>query len=79
MTEKKTSGFILYQGGCRTDLLAQSAAGTFLIEDFDPPSAQIDGIKRTYRHLYLRQRRSGMGIFDLDTPEEDPPTLLTLD
>jgi DNA gyrase subunit A len=35
-------------------------------------------IKRTYRHLYARQRRGGMGIFDLDTPEEDPPTFLTL-
>lgn len=35
-------------------------------------------IKRTYRHLYFRQRRSGMGIFDLDTPEEDPATFLTL-
>ena len=35
-------------------------------------------IKRTYRHLYSRQRRSGMGIFDLDTSEDDPPTFLTL-
>lgn len=35
-------------------------------------------IKRTYRHLYTRQRRSGMGIFDLDTPEQDPPAYLTL-
>jgi DNA gyrase subunit A len=35
-------------------------------------------IKRTYRHLYSRQRRSGMGIFDLDTPEDDPPAFLTL-
>ena len=26
--------------------------------------------KRTPRHLYGRQRRGGMGIFDLDTPEE---------
>lgn len=35
-------------------------------------------IKRTYRHLYTRQRRSGMGVFDLDTPEDEPPTFLTL-
>jgi len=36
--------------------------------------------KRTPRHLYPRQRRSGMGIFDIDTPEEDPPAfLLTAD
>ena len=33
-------------------------------------------IKRTPRHLYDRQRRGGMGIFDLDTPEDDPPAFL---
>lgn len=32
--------------------------------------------KRTPRHLYSRQRRGGMGIFDLDTPQDDPPTFL---
>ncbi len=35
-------------------------------------------IKRTPRHLYGRQRRGGMGIFDLDTPEDAPPIALTL-
>lgn len=34
--------------------------------------------KRTPMHLYARQRRSGMGIFDLDTTPEDPPALLTI-
>ncbi len=34
--------------------------------------------KRTPRHLYGRQRRGGMGIFDLDTPEGDPPAFLTV-
>lgn len=34
--------------------------------------------KRTPRHLYGRQRRGGMGIFDLDTPETDPPAFLTV-
>jgi DNA gyrase subunit A len=34
-------------------------------------------IKRTYRHQYNRQRRSGMGVFDLVTPEHDPPEFLT--
>jgi len=34
--------------------------------------------KRTPRHLYTRQHRGGMGIFDLDTPKADPPTLLTI-
>jgi DNA gyrase subunit A len=35
-------------------------------------------IKRTPRHLYDRQRRGGMGIFDLDAPEEDAPAFLTI-
>ncbi len=35
-------------------------------------------IKRTPRHLYDRQRRGGMGVFDLDAPDEDPPALLTI-
>ncbi len=33
-------------------------------------------IKRTYRHLYPRQHRGGMGIFDLDTVPPDHPSLL---
>ncbi len=32
--------------------------------------------KRTPRHLYGRQRRGGMGVFDLDTAEDDAPALL---
>lgn len=35
-------------------------------------------IKRTPRHLYGRQRRGGMGVFDLDTAEPDAPTLLAV-
>ena len=35
-------------------------------------------IKRTPRHLYDRQRRAGMGIFDLDTPADDPPQALAV-
>jgi DNA gyrase subunit A len=34
--------------------------------------------KRTPRHLYLRQRRGGMGVFDLDTPENDPPAFVLI-
>lgn len=34
--------------------------------------------KRTPRHLYLPQRRGGMGIFDLDAPDVDPPAILAL-
>jgi DNA gyrase subunit A len=35
-------------------------------------------IKRTPRHLYDRQRRGGMGVFDLDAPDDDPPALLSI-
>ena len=34
--------------------------------------------KRTPRHLYDRQRRGGMGVFDLDAPEGDPPAFLVV-
>jgi DNA gyrase subunit A len=34
--------------------------------------------KRTPRHLYVRQRRGGMGVFDLDSPTEDPPAFLLI-
>lgn len=34
--------------------------------------------KRTARHLYNRQRRGGMGIFDIDTQDDDPPAHLAL-
>ncbi|MDO8971719.1 MAG: DNA gyrase C-terminal beta-propeller domain-containing protein [Saprospiraceae bacterium] len=32
--------------------------------------------KRTHRHLYNRQHRGGMGIFDLDSDDNDPPVCL---
>ncbi|MEM7111156.1 MAG: DNA gyrase C-terminal beta-propeller domain-containing protein [Chloroflexota bacterium] len=34
--------------------------------------------KRTPRHFYGRQRRSGMGVFDLEASEADPPRLLAV-
>lgn len=34
--------------------------------------------KRTPRHLYGRQRRGGMGVFDIDLPEPDVPAHLVL-
>lgn len=34
--------------------------------------------KRTPRHFYLRQRRGGMGVFDLDSNEDDPPAFLAI-
>jgi DNA gyrase subunit A len=51
----------------------------------EPPTAlnvitvSVNGlIKRTPRHLYSRQRRGGMGIFDLETPSEDAPATLLI-
>ncbi len=35
-------------------------------------------IKRTPRHLYTRQRRGGMGVFDLAVDADDMPTILTI-
>jgi len=41
-------------------------------------SATRTGIgKRTPRHLYNRQRRGGMGVFDLETPADEAVTLMT--
>lgn len=34
--------------------------------------------KRTPRHLYSRQRRGGMGVFDLEAPAGDAPAFLTM-
>lgn len=34
--------------------------------------------KRTPRHLYARQRRGGMGVFDLQTADSDYPAVLTV-
>jgi len=34
--------------------------------------------KRTPRHLYDRQRRGGMGIFDLELPAGDPPAFVAV-
>lgn len=53
------------------------------LEPSEPPTTMnvitvsVSGlIKRTPRHLYWRQRRGGMGIFDLDSGENDPPAFL---
>lgn len=50
-----------------------------------PTTAQVITIsrgglaKRTPRHLYSRQRRGGMGVFDLDSDDDPPAFLLTAD
>lgn len=55
------------------------------LEPSEPPTTfnvitiTANGIaKRTPRHLYMRQRRGGMGIFDLDAPDDQPPAILTV-
>lgn len=55
------------------------------VEPDEPPTtlglitATSAGIaKRSLRHLYSRQRRGGMGIFDLETPENEPPAMLCI-
>ncbi len=35
-------------------------------------------VKRTSRHLYSRQRRSGMGVFDIELSGDDVPSLLSV-
>ena len=67
------------------DLDAEGAADAASFEPAEPPTTinlitiSVRGrAKRTPRHLYSRQLRGGMGIFDLETSEDDPPTLLVL-
>jgi DNA gyrase subunit A len=58
---------------------------TPVTEPAEPPTTlniitgSASGIaKRTARHLYLRQRRGGMGVFDLETPGDESPCLLAM-
>jgi DNA gyrase subunit A len=62
-----------------------SASPAVPAEPCEPPTtinvvtaSSSGSIKRTPRHLYSRQRRGGMGVFDLQTPEDDPPALLAV-
>jgi DNA gyrase subunit A len=55
------------------------------LEPSEPPTTQNlltistrGMVKRTPRHFYLRQRRGGMGVFDLDSGENDPPHILAI-
>lgn len=55
-------------------------------ESFDEPPTTLNVIsisragvaKRTPRHLYSRQRRGGMGVFDLELAEGDTPAALAV-
>jgi DNA gyrase subunit A len=63
----------------------RAAAVNTFAEPSEPPTTinivtlSRDGlVKRTPRHLYGRQRRGGMGVFDLETAESDAPALLAV-
>lgn len=56
-----------------------------VFEPAEPPTtinvitATASGIaKRTPRHLYSRQRRGGMGVFDLEAPQNVAPAILAV-
>src|SRR5258706_11702020 len=73
----------LAQDGLGQPAAASYAAPEAPLEPNEPPttlnviSVSAGGLaKRTPRHLYGRQRRGGMGIFDLDAPAGDPPACL---
>jgi DNA gyrase subunit A len=70
----------LRQSGGRPRSAAESD-----LEPAEPPttlnviSISNSGLaKRTPRHFYTRQRRGGMGIFDLETTDDDPPARLLI-
>lgn len=73
-------GRLLQKGGAATRSRAAAP-----MEPSEPPTTlnviaiSHEGIaKRTPRHLYGRQRRGGMGVFDLEVAEPDYPTLLAV-
>lgn len=61
----------------------RSARAESVLEPSEPPTSvniitiSRNGLaKRTPRHLYFRQRRGGMGVFDIESPEGDSPAAL---
>lgn len=58
----------------RPDEPAQPAEGPTTLNILT--ASRNGSAKRTHRHLYNRQHRGGMGIFDLDVPEDDAPACL---
>lgn len=67
----------------QTEATARDSSRAAAPEPTEPPTTQQvisisrDGVaKRTPRHFYSRQRRGGMGVFDLDVSAPDHPALL---
>jgi len=68
-----------------TDSRPAKSGGESTLEITEPPTtlnvitvSRNGQVNRPPRHLYARRRRSGMGIFDLELPEGDPPAGLTI-
>lgn len=62
---------------------SSSSRAESTLEPSEPPTtinvisiSEQGHAKRTPRHLYFRQRRGGMGVFDLDSVEGDSPAFL---
>src|SRR5258708_8821132 len=71
--------------GLRVGTAAEEVVDEAPLEPNEPPttlnviSVSAGGLaKRTPRHLYARQRRGGMGIFDLEPPDRDAPAFLVV-
>jgi DNA gyrase subunit A len=69
----------------QTEKPARKSGGEKPVEPSESPTTMNvitisqDGFaKRTPRHFYGRQRRSGMGVFDLESGEDDHPALLVV-
>jgi DNA gyrase subunit A len=76
---------VAYIDYLEAQLEARTAREAVAPEPSEPPTTvqlitiSRDGqAKRTPRHYYSRQRRGGMGVFDLDTGGDDLPVVISL-
>jgi DNA gyrase subunit A len=77
--QKRTVAQVVPEEDDETEILAEIAEPTEPPTTINLITATASGIaKRTPRHFYNRQRRGGMGIFDMDIPPETPPAVLAL-
>jgi DNA gyrase subunit A len=92
--DENTQAYISYleneierlRGGTRSHALREEETEKSLPAIPDEPPTTLNLItmtagftlKRTPRHEYGRQRRGGMGVFDLDASEADPPAVLVV-
>ncbi len=82
--DDKIRGYIEYLEGRLLSGRARKPAETRPTLEPSEPETTINiitlsadlNIKRTPRHLYIRQRRSGIGVLDVETDEETQPIVL---